>query len=414
MMLKNSEWRDFIAVTSSVAVLGLGLGCTMPLTALALNQRGQSAAVIGWMIALSALGGIVGTLTAPAMTAWQGRRNVMLGCVCLAAASVIPLQFVDSLSAWALLRFVFGLAMAPLFVLGEAWINVIPGDAVRGRIVAIYTTSFTLCQVLGPLMTQLLTEAPRWMFLIAGGVFLLGVPGIAMARERGETPRTTGDFIASKDSGASWLYIARRAPAMIAGAALFAAFDSTMLSFLPLTALDYGFTQALALTAVSITFAGDAALQIVAGALADRYGRSHVQLLCAGMLCGLLPFMPIALRLPVVWALYLFVLGGIAGAIYTLSLVSSGEQFAGAALVRASGLIALTWNLAATGAPLATGLGTRWVGNLAMVAMLWLIAIVFFFTLLLSEPDSRRGFVWWPKSHHPRALPQSQPRADDD
>ena len=39
-MLEKHVWRDFAAVTFSVAVLGLGLGSTLPLTALV---RGDAA-----------------------------------------------------------------------------------------------------------------------------------------------------------------------------------------------------------------------------------------------------------------------------------------------------------------------------------------------------------------------------------
>jgi MFS family permease len=400
-MLLRSQWRDFAAVTSSVAVLGLGLGSTMPLTALVLNQRGFSSAIIAWMIAASALGGVVGTIASPRMTLRHGRRKVMLACVFLATLSVMPLQYSNSLAVWAASRFVFGLSMAPLFVLGEAWINAIPGDAVRGRIVAIYTTCFTLCQVTGPLLTQFLTHFPQTMFVIAGGIFLLGAPGIALAREDDRSAASSGDTLSSKNSGAGWLAIVRLAPGIIAGAALFAAFDTVVLSFLPLTALENGFSQALALGAVSITFAGDAGLQIVAGACADRFGRARVQSICGVLLCVMLPVLPFVLRIHFLWVIYLFVLGGIAGAIYTLSLVASGEKFHGAALVRTSGLIALTWNMAATAAPLATGIGAYWLGTYAWVAVLWVLAIGF----LISE----NAAAWWPISRLPRGAPGNQP-----
>ena len=408
-MFSNSGWRDFAGVTSSVAVLGLGLGSTVPLTTLALSRQGQSEATIGWMIAASAIGGIGGTLVAPRMTRRLGRRNVMLACVLLATASVVPLQFVMSISAWTLLRFIFGLSMAPLFVLGEAWISALPGDSVRGRVVAIYTTSFTVCQVLGPLLTQVLMHDPAHMFIVSGAIFLLGIPGIALAADRSGAADPSHATIVVKDAHATWLGIVRRAPAIIVGAALFAAFDSLMLSFLPLTAMRYGFSQAQALIAVSVTFAGDAALQILAGILADRFGRWRIQLLCALGLCVLLPLMPLFLRFSIVWAVYLFLLGGLAGAVYTLSLVASGERFSGLALIRSSGLIALTWNLAATGAPLATGLGARWFGSRSMVIVLWLIAAAFLVTLVKSEPNTLVARVSWPTLRRLRALLRNPP-----
>jgi MFS family permease len=386
-MLEKHVWRDFAAVTFSVAVLGLGLGSTLPLTALVLNARGVGPDVVGWMVAASALGGIAGTLAAPAATLRFGRRPVMLGCVALAAGSVMPLQFATSLWSWTVLRLLFGASMAPLFVLGEAWINALPSDAVRGRVVAIYTTSFTICQVMGPLLTNALSHFPQSVFLICGAVFLLGAPGIALARDdkglikdyaRNELP-------SEKDASASWLAIARKAPAIIAGAAFFAAFDTIVLSFLPLVALKDGFSQNRALTAAAVVMAGDATLQFAGGALADRFGRARVHLICGVLMCLLLPLLPVMLRLPVLWAVYLYVLGGVAGAIYTLSLVASGEYYSGAALLRASGLIALTWNVAGTVGPIATGVAMRLVGNWGVSAVLWLVAVGFCVVLVRSE-----------------------------
>lgn len=386
-MLERHVWRDFAAVTFSVAVLGIGLGSTLPLTALVLNARGFGLEVVGWMIAASALGGIAGTLAAPAATLRFGRRRVMLWSVALAAASVMPLQFVTSLWGWTALRLVFGAAMAPLFVVGEAWIGTLPGDAVRGRVVALYTTSFTVCQVMGPLLTNALSRFPNGVFLICGGVFLLGAPGIALARDdRGVNKQNAGnEWRREKDSSASWMGIVRKAPAIMAGVAFFAAFDSVVLSFLPLVALNYGFTQSRALGAAAVVMAGDATLQFAAGALADRWGRARVQKICGGLMCLLLPLLPIMLRLPMLWAAYLYLLGGIAGAVYTLSLVASGDYFSGAALLRASGIIALTWNIAGMAGPLATGVAMTMVGNSGVTAVLWLLAAGFFVILMRSE-----------------------------
>src|ERR1700722_1505326 len=107
-MLEKHLWRDFLAVTVSVAVLGLGVGSTVPLTALTLTARGLGPEIVGWMVAVTALGGILGTVAAPAATLRFGRRRVMLCCVGTAALSVVGLQYFDSLGSWALLRALFG------------------------------------------------------------------------------------------------------------------------------------------------------------------------------------------------------------------------------------------------------------------------------------------------------------------
>jgi MFS family permease len=384
-MLERHHWRDFVAVTASVAVLGVGVGSTLPLTALVLTARGLGPEVVGWMTAAVAAGGIAGTLAAPAATLRYGRRLVMLAGVVLAAASVIPLQYVDSLWAWAALRAVFGASVAPLFVIGDAWINSLPQDAVRGRVVALYTASFTLCQVAGPLLTGALASIPQHAFSIGGAAFLLGLPGIALARD-GAAPERAADV--GKDGAASWRAIVRSAPSIVAGAALFAAFDNIVLSFLPVFALDRGLGRNRALAAVMLVFIGDAALQLGVGWLSDRLGHARVHRLAGLGMCGLLPLLPWMVSIPGLWEIYLVVLGGVAGSVYTLSLVSSGERFSGAALLRASSLIALTWSLSSLVGPAATGIVMQRFGSGAMTAVVFGMSVIFTAATRFERPSA--------------------------
>jgi MFS family permease len=384
-MLERRVWLDFAAVTTSVALLGLGLGSTLPLTALVLTARGYGPGLVGWMAAATALGGALATFAAPRATRVLGRRRVMLGCLLLAAASVIPLQFVVAPAAWFVLRFVFGMAMAPLFVLGEAWINVLPGDAVRGRVIAIYTTCFTACQVAGPLLTDWLSAFPDITFVLCGALFLVGAPGILIARDApGEAP-SAGPAATAKQHATSWLGILCLAPAIIAGTVFFAAFDTVIFTFLPLVALAAGQGQGRALAAASLVFLGDAALQFAAGWLADRYGRHRAHRCCGIALCLLLPLLPWLIDSRPAWEIYLFLLGGVAGAIYTLSLVACGERFSGAALLRASGLIALSWNVGSCAGGAATGLLMQRFGPSWMVSVLCGLALLFLLALR-AEP----------------------------
>ncbi|KJV26195.1 hypothetical protein VI06_16925 [Aquitalea magnusonii] len=392
-MLPRSAWRDFAAVIFSVALLGLGLGSTMPLTALTLTARGFSPEVIGWTVAAGALGGVLATMAAPALALRLGRRNVMLGCLLLASMSVMPLQYLQSIPGWMLARFLFGAAMAPLFVLGESWINTLAGDHARGRIVAIYSTCFTACQVLGPILTDLLARWPDQAFLLCGALFLLGIPGIMLARPEardGSHPQHPASTTDDKASDTGWLGIVQTAPAILLGTAFFASFDTVMLSFLPLVAMEGGMSQSRALASASILLAGDATLQFGIGWLADHLGRRRVHLLCGVLVCLLLPLLPWMMQLPLLWEAYLFVLGACAGAIYTLSMVASGELFSGAALLRVSGLISLSWNASSSLGPAATGLLMQHAGGSWMVAVLWAIALLFVLSGWRQRRDTER------------------------
>lgn len=377
--MNQSNLRDFAAVTVSVALLGLGLGGTMPLTALTLASKGYGADVVGWMTAAMALGGVMGTFASPWASQTFGRRSVMLGCLMLACASTLSIQYADSLVTWFAMRALFGIAMAPLFVLGEAWIVSLSTDATRNRVIAIYTTSFTVFQVLGPLLADWLLQFDGDSFVICGCLFLVGAPGIMLARENHPAPRANAaqDTPSGKHQHSTWLEIVRIAPGILAGTAFFAAFDNVILSFLPLTLLDSGFDQSHALAAASLVLFGDAALQFPLGWLADRYGRQKVQLLCGLAVCLMLPLMSLLVHLPLIWPLYLCALGGVAGALYTLSMAASGEYFAGSALVRVSGLIGLTWNFSSSAGTALTGLTIQRLGPSAMPLILWMLAATF-------------------------------------
>jgi MFS family permease len=378
-MINRAVLRDFVAITVSVAVLGLGWGGTMPLTALTLASKGYGADIVGWMTAAMALGGVIGTFASPWASQSFGRRSVMLGCLLLACASTILIQYTDSLLVWFVMRTLFGAALAPLFVLGESWIVSLSTDATRNRVIAIYTTSYTVFQVLGPLLTDWLLRFDNNSFVICGCLFLIGAPGIMLARDdRSAHPVDTVQDIASdKHRDSTWFDIVRIAPGIIAGTAFFAAFDNVILSFLPLTLLDSGFDQSHALAAASLVLAGDAALQFPLGWLADHYGRSRVQVLCGMAVCLILPLISLAPHMPLIWPLYLFVLGGVAGALYTLSMAASGEYFSGSALVRASGLIGLTWNFSSSAGTALTGLTIQGMGSVAMPLVLWVLAAIF-------------------------------------
>lgn len=368
--------RDFFTVTLSVAILGIGWGATLPLTSFLLTQRGHGTEVIGWISVATACGGVIGTLLTPALATRLGRRNTMLACLLLAILSIAPLDHLDALPLWALSRLVFGFSMAPFFVLGESWINEIAPDALRGRLVAIYTTTFTLCQVVGPLLADLLIGLNGYAFLVCGLVFALGAPGLLVGRDGARRERNP-EAPDGKEVGAGWFTIARTAPAILVGTAFFAAFDHIALSFLPLFSMDHGMGQSRALASASIVLAGDACLQYLAGHLADRYGRARIHRACGVLVCVMLPLLPWMVAVPWGWEVFLFVLGGAAGAIYTLSMVASGELFHGAALVRAAGLISLMWNIGASTVPLGTGAAMQWWGSGAMVWLLWGVAVLF-------------------------------------
>lgn len=372
--------RDFLALILSVAVVGLGSGATLPLTALALTQAGYGTDVVGLLTAAQAGGGLLVVPIAGWVAARVGGRQTIAGAVLVVAVATAAMQLTSNLFVWAALRIACGAALMLLFTIGEAWVNQLADDATRGRVVAIYATTFTLFQMSGPVLVSQIAGFNSGRFLLCGAIFLLALPTLATIR--------AAPHIESEQEHDTWRHVLPRMPAIVVGTMFFALFDTIALSLLPLYAMAHGIETEVAVLFASALLLGDTTMQFPIGWLADRLGRERVHLGCAAVVIVLLPLLPWAVSSPwLCWPL-LFVLGAAAGAIYTLSLVACGERFRGAALVSASSLAGASWSAASFGGPLVAGALMKGVGNEALIVLLLVCAIAFGAAVLWER---RRG-----------------------
>ncbi|WP_345812996.1 MFS transporter [Paraburkholderia sp. PREW-6R] len=363
--------RDFLALILSVAVVGLGSGATLPLTALALTQAGYGTDVVGLLTAAQAGGGLVVVPLAGWIAARFGGRQVIIGAVLAVALATASMQFTSNLWLWAVLRVLCGAALMLLFTIGEAWVNQLADDATRGRVIAIYATNFTLFQMAGPVLVSQIADFPHWRFMICGAIFLLALPMLAQIRTAQHASEE------DHDEHGGWRHVLPQMPALVIGTGFFALFDTIALSLLPLFAMSHGISSEVAVLFASALLLGDTTMQFPIGWLADRLGRERVHIGCGVIVVVLLPFLPWAVTSP--WSCWplLYGLGAAAGAIYTLSLVACGERFRGVALVSASSLVGASWSAASFGGPLVAGALMKAVGNDAMVGVLLLAALAF-------------------------------------
>ncbi|WP_028226627.1 MFS transporter [Paraburkholderia ferrariae] len=377
--MKTVLTRDFLALILSVAVVGVGYGATLPLTALALSQAGYGTAIIGLLTAAQAFGGLAVAPLAAWVSARFTNRQVITGAVLAVALATAAMQVTANLWAWALLRMVCGAALMLLFTIGEAWVNQLADDTNRGRVVAIYATTFTLFQMAGPVLVSQIADALAWRFAICGAIFLVALPMLAAMRgtARASEAHDGHDGHGQHAQAGSWRHVLPRMPALVLATAFFALFDTLALSLLPLFAMDHGIGSEEAVLFASAVLLGDTAMQFPIGWLADKLGRERVHALAGVAVAVLLPLLPFAIGTPwLCWPL-LFVLGAAAGAIYTLAVVACGERFEGVALVSASAVVSASWSAASFAGPIVTGALMEHAGRDAMLWVLFAGALVF-------------------------------------
>ncbi|SAL16566.1 major facilitator transporter [Caballeronia terrestris] len=373
--MKRILSRDFLALILSVAVVGLGLGATLPLTALALTQAGYGTDVVGLMTAMQAGGGLAVVPLASRVATRFGARETIVGTVLLVAGATVLMQFTVNLWLWAVLRFLCGAALMLLFTIGEAWVTQLADDSTRGRVVAIYATNFTLFQMAGPVLVSFIGDWQAGRFALCGAIFLFALPALALIR----AAPPMHESHESQDAPANWRHVLPRMPAIIVGTGFFALFDTLALSLMPLFAMSHGVSPEVAVLFASALLLGDTTMQFPIGWLADHVGRRRVHIGAAVVVVALLPLLPWAAARPwVCWPL-LYVIGAAAGSIYTLSLVACGERFRGAALVSATSLVGGSWSIASFGGPMIAGALMRQSGPNALIAVLVASAAAFLF-----------------------------------
>jgi MFS family permease len=335
------------AVIAVAAIFGLTYSLCAPLIALSLAGRGVGEAVIGMNAAMHAVGVLVMAPVLPFIAARYGARRVML--VALLASAVLLGLFAatSSVGAWFLLRFMLGMASEALFVLSETWTNELVSDADRGKTMAAYTAFLSLGFALGPLILSFTGEAGALPWGAGALCCLLALAVVAQ-------PFIPAPVIDAPHSRDPRRYL-RAAPIAFTATALNAAVEAAGLSFLPLYAMRFGWSEGAATQLVTTLLIGAILLQLPIGWLSDRVDRRRlVTVLAAVATLGALlwPFL-----MPLGWVCYaaLFIWGGVFVGIYTIMLTIVGTRYKGGELVGIYAGMGLLWGVGALVGPLLSG-----------------------------------------------------------
>jgi MFS family permease len=259
---------------------------------------------------------------------------------------------------WVGLRLLIGVILTIVFILGESWINQLVVERWRGRLVALYGSSYALSQLAGPLLLGIIGAEADYGFWV-GVVLLLCSPLLLLGRTG--APSAEACNVTFSDL----FGFCRGLPAIAWAVALFAAFEAMILTLLPIYCLRQGFTPEVALFMVSTVVVGDALLQLPIGALADRVSRRTLFSGCALLLMLSSLAIPLLLDTVLIWPVWVL-FGASAGGLFTLSLILIGERYRDDSLVRANAHIAQLWGIGCLLGPLAAGAGSQWVSGHAL------------------------------------------------
>lgn len=354
--------KEIIAVMASASIVGFATGFSIPYVTLKLVSQNVEAEMIGLMAAMPALGILMIAPFVGMLARKYSIKPILLTATLLSGISILLLGLTENITAWIFFRLLMGLSNGILIVLGESWVNHIAKDKTRGRLVATYTTVFTICQLSGPSLLAVYGSQSWTPLTIAVLLHLITIGFLAFS----QCDFSAGD----KKSPIGLFSFARAAPVIIFAVLLFSFFDSVMLSLLPLYGIEHHFTENYAVLMVTIVFVGDACLQLPIGWCIDHFNSKRIHQLCGVILLVLLGALPFIINIPGLLWPALIILGGAAGGIYTIGLILIGEHFKGAALITGNACINLAWGVGSLTGPVISSLAMDNAGPNGMIVML--------------------------------------------
>ncbi|MEE9300315.1 MAG: MFS transporter [Alphaproteobacteria bacterium] len=364
----TSRQRSMIAVFASMAVAALIYGLTMPLLALVLEKQGVGDFLIGLSTATQFLAVIAVAPVTPWLLKTIGPAWLILYGTLATVVLFLLLRVFFDVYAWFPLRFAMGVAAGLLWVAGEAWVNQITEDHVRGRMVALFNLVISGGFALGPIILTL-TGIEGWLpFIVSAAIMAVAAAPLLLAL--GVAPKFEG-----RPSARLPRFLILAPVAMLVCLA-FAAVEGVLVSFLPIYGMHVGLSQEVSISLITVMALGGIAVQLPVGWLADRMDRRLLTSVCAFIaLIGVL-LMPVAVNV-LIWKWpYFFVLGGALAALYTLGMVLLGERFKDADLAAATALFGVMWGVGSVIGPPLGGIGIElWDPHGMPVAVALMLAV---------------------------------------
>lgn len=377
-MLAKTSWAATAGVIATVAVFAIAQGLTYPLLSFILQRQGTSSTLIGFSAAMTPLGFILSAPAIPHLVRVVGAGRLALICAGLGAGFLALIGWTQDVWLWFPLRFLLGFSINPLYVISETWLIKLSPPATRGRIMGVYTSIVSAGFAAGPLTLAVVGSEGWTPFLVGVAAF----SGCALCLVL-VLPRLP-EFDDGEEQ-ASVIRFVPRARLLLFAVLAAAAFEQSVLSLTSIYARGYGSSDTVTSTLLAVLVAGNIALQVPFGMIAERIGPSKGLFLCAlasAVGCALLPLL---FATPLVWPLA-FLLGAVSFGMYTMALIELGNRFSGPMLIAGNAAFALFWGVGGIAGPPTTGIVMDAVGIQGLPLTLGAVCLSLAWLLLYRRP----------------------------
>jgi len=363
-------WKALAGVTASVAVFGIAQGLSYPYFTFLMQKQGLSPAEIGLSAAMTPFGLIFSAFLLPRLVEKFGARGVATISALIVALLFVSIGLLQNWVAWYPVRFLIGMAVNPLYILGEVWAMALAPPGKRGRVMGFFNAMTGAGYALGPLSLALV-GSDGWPPLIIG---ILGFSICALL-----LAVTTGGIGGLDDDGGPkggglWQFRIL-APALLLAVFVSAANQQGVYSLMPVFGAAYSLPEARIAMLISVMSIGNIFLQFPLGLMAERFGARAMIIACAvtNLCCvATLPFLITSSAvIPV-----LLVMGGVGYGVYTMAQIELGNRFRGQQLVAGNAAFGLMWGVGGIAGPPGAGTAMQLVGPVGLPAVIMSLSLV--------------------------------------
>jgi MFS family permease len=341
----------FVAIASviiSMALVAIGNGLMFAYIPVRLGAEGFAPTWAGGILTGLSAGGIAGCLLTGALVRRIGHARAYMVLSALIVLSNAGVAAGPHPVLWIAARALYGFAICAMFIVAQSWLNDAVGNAIRGRVMAVFYVSYIVGMGVGSaLMGTLDIGSPQAP--LVGIVFTaLSMLPIGMTR-LAQPPAPEAASVALRRA---W----QISPVGIAGMFAVGGLSMMIAGFAPIHATAKGFTQQEVATLMFAMPLGTLLFQIPFGWISDRTDRRYV-LIAASLLvavAGVAAARYDAAALTVILIIYI-VWSGASESIYSLSSAHANDRASKDDLVALSSSMLFAWSVSGFVIP---GLGT--------------------------------------------------------
>ncbi len=351
-----------VVFIATAVLVAFATNLSMHLLNLRMQSFGISEFYIGLSVAAQALGIVLVAPFAKHFIAALGiRRTFILGAL-IASSALVAFNFVALPFVLSVLRLIFAVGLALLFVVSESLVITRTDADNRGQVIGWYATGLAVGTTAGPAFITVTGLDGITPLLWSAGFFWVATAPILLYVK-------TGQELAPVVRSSTFAAI-RLMPIAFVTAFAFGIVDNGGLSMLSVYSTMNGYDYSQAAVLASAAMMGSIALQIPLGYAANNSQPRVVLLFCGVGAILLLALLPKAMHLESAALSVSFLLGGLLEGFYTVGLICIARQCRSIGISSANGCFISFCGFGEFIGPLTTGTGIQYLGSQGFVVVL--------------------------------------------